>query len=756
MIEKIHRLKQLYFFALVFIATVLIASSLLLQYAIEKNAGDSRVINLAGRQRMLSQRLTKDVLALKYSCPNFSCPAKISEISNSLGEWKKAHLGLQKGDANLQLVARENSSQIVRYFSELDKPHKVMVDAIDSLLGQMKKNTLNKDAEAQMSHDIDNVIGILLENEKEFLPLMDKITFQFDSESKARITSINEFERYFLLIGIFVLAMEFVFVFRPSVLRMMELFKALMEKTDELATVNGKLNFQLEELKQLRHKADCANRAKSTFLSSMSHEIRTPLNSVIGFSDLLEKRVEGSKEKQYLQAVRSSGYLLLKLINDVLDLSKIEAGKMEIRIARVNFPQTLAEIALTFREKIEAKCLKFEFSVAQNIPEILLLDDVRIRQILFNLIGNSIKFTSKGAISVSITSNESTIGTDVSSLVDLIFVVEDTGCGMSQEYLEHIFSPFVQENNDLTIQHTGTGLGLAITKHLVELMHGEISVESVLDKGSRFTVRIPNVSVSESSAVPQSAEEFEYGSVEFDEASILIVDDVDLNRKYLKEVFSYCPNIRVFDSEDGRAALDLLKVQKIDLVLMDVRMPRINGIEAAKKVRESGPNANTKVVMITGSVFELEGIRADVNLAKYVDDYLHKPVRPSEIVKCVTKFLSHRVIESALICQKSQNEKCGEDGSAELTLEQKNVMISLYPYWQENILPLRKRMQQSFSSDDVVKLYGYLLVVSEKTNNFLLVGCCKNLKRALEDFDLSKIQAILEDVGKYEEIFFRS
>ena len=303
-----------------------------------------------------------------------------------------------------------------------------------------------------------------------------------------------------------------------------------LRKQAELAMrrANSELETAKSEANQLASQAEAANRAKSEFLANMSHEIRTPMNAILGFTELLEKKIEDELLGSYLAAISSSGKTLLGLINDLLDLSKIEAGKLSIEWEPVNVTLVIDEIERIFELQTRKKGLDLILEVDPALPKWILLDEVRLKQVLLNLIGNAIKFTESGHVRLSVGKSAAKGDT---SRIDLVFRVEDTGVGIKEEEKDRIFDRFVQQSGQSTRTFGGTGLGLAITKRLVDLIGGTIEVKSEPDKSTVFIVRLKELEVT---AVDEKDAVSDKGGIEdesvFDPATILIVEDNQFNR----------------------------------------------------------------------------------------------------------------------------------------------------------------------------------------------------------------------------------
>jgi len=265
---------------------------------------------------------------------------------------------------------------------------------------------------------------------------------------------------------------------------------------NQLEKQNKDLQKEIALRKKAEESAESANRAKSSFLANMSHEIRTPMNSIMGFTDILEQKLIDKDHKKYLSLIRAGGKSLLALINDILDLSKIEAGKMGIEYKAADICAVFEEIKNIFSYKTKEKELDFILETDPNLHSPLFFDETRIRQVLLNLVGNAVKFTESGYVKITVKGSQPD---RKQNIMDIIFSVEDTGIGIPQDQRELIFEPFEQQKGQSSSKYGGTGLGLAITKRLVEMMEGTISVESMEGRGSIFTVTIKNIRIADHS-----------------------------------------------------------------------------------------------------------------------------------------------------------------------------------------------------------------------------------------------------------------
>ncbi len=324
-----------------------------------------------------------------------------------------------------------------------------------------------------------------------------------------------------------------------------------------------------QELKEAKEEAEKAYRSKSVFLANMSHEIRTPMNAVLGFTDLLYSRINDPVLKGYLNSIKSSGNTLLNLLNDILDLSKIEAEKMRILQSPVNLFTVFEEVKHIFSLKALEKGLDYSFKIDKNIPESLLLDELRLKQILLNLIDNAIKFTEKGEIKVK----AKLIGDQDDGKVDLLISVEDTGIGVPESMQETIFESFRQQDDQDKKKYKGTGLGLAITKRLVELFKGTLKLKSKPDKGSKFEVILTDIEISDPIIIPvaDKKKKLSFDKSTLEDKVIVLVDEQKTNRDLIKEVFNNSES-KVIEGESVESILDKV-TQKVDLFILEMKNP---------------------------------------------------------------------------------------------------------------------------------------------------------------------------------------
>ncbi|MEX2428246.1 MAG: ATP-binding protein, partial [Bacteroidales bacterium] len=349
--------------------------------------------------------------------------------------------------------------------------------------------------------------------------------------------------------------------------------------------------------------ADAANSAKSAFLANMSHEIRTPMNSILGYADILQYELKEKIHREYVNSIILSAKSLLTLINDILDLSKIEADKLELQFDYVNSKSFFSEFKNIFSPKLSQKAVDLIIEITSGTPAGLYIDEVRMRQILFNLIGNAIKFTDEGEVKLKVYSENPKIveytAEKSEEFIDLVIEVSDTGAGISKEVQEEIFKPFTQAVEHR--QEGGTGLGLAITRRLVTLMNGTIKLSSALNQGTTFTIKIPDVAFLRDLEHQLPENHIDPRSVEFEDATILVADDIEHNRKFLLDALKKS-RLKILEAKDGREAYRLAKKTIPKLIISDIRMPVMDGFKLLNKIKEDEQLKHIPVIAYSASV----------------------------------------------------------------------------------------------------------------------------------------------------------
>ncbi|MBI9033919.1 MAG: cache domain-containing protein [Bacteroidales bacterium] len=412
------------------------------------------------------------------------------------------------------------------------------------------------------------------------------------------------------------------------------------EHLEDLVTKRtGELKQAFSDLKIAKERAEAANQAKSEFLANMSHEIRTPLNAIIGFADIMQETEQSNEERSYLQAILTSGKSLLSLINDILDLAKVEAGKLSIEYAPVACRDLFNDISLIFDQKTSAKGIQIKTKVSANFPYQITIDEARLRQILLNLVGNAVKFTDKGYVTIS-----AEVVKIQNEKADLKICVTDTGIGIPKHEQKRIFETFTQMDNQDSQKYGGTGLGLSITKRLTEMMNGKIEVSSEPGSGSSFCLLLKDIEVDTVMTLEESEnniDEFDLNTIYFKDASVLIVDDIPINRKVLRG-FMKNYNLIFIEAENGEQAVKLAKEFLPNLILMDLKMPVMDGFEASKQLKETEATHNIPIIAISASVLNFDRERA----FKLCNSYLKKPLQKKDLILEIKKYLEFSILEN--------------------------------------------------------------------------------------------------------------
>ncbi len=400
-----------------------------------------------------------------------------------------------------------------------------------------------------------------------------------------------------------------------------------------------------ELLRAEKISAEKANQAKSNFLANMSHEIRTPINAVMGMNEMVLRECEDENIKEYAQNIQSASNNLLSIINDILDFSKIEAGKMEIVEGTYYLSSLLNDVVNMIQIKATQKNLEFEIKIDENLPNTLYGDEVRVRQVMVNILGNAVKYTKKGSVFFHV---DGEIREDI---VYLKIAVKDTGIGIKEEDKHKLFHHFERLDMEENRNIEGTGLGLAISYNLVNQMHGKLEVESKYRIGSTFTIYLPQ-KILEQAPIGNFQEKYRSytkskqaykESFHAPDAKILVVDDNNMNLLVVKNLLKKTM-VQVTTCQSGKECLNLMKKNKYHIILLDHMMPGMDGIETLKQAKQMKENASKDAIIIALTANAIVGVR-EMYLSEGFDDYLSKPVRGQEMEEIIQKYLPEELIK---------------------------------------------------------------------------------------------------------------
>ncbi len=465
----------------------------------------------------------------------------------------------------------------------------------------------------------------------------------------------------------------------------------------------------LEELKIAKQMAESANQAKSTFLASMSHEFRTPLNAILGYTQILKSDKNLTKlQKDGLKIIQRSGEHLLMLINDILDISKIEANKLELRECDFRLSSFLTEIAELFKMRIQDKGIEFITEI--NLPLTIHADEKRLRQILLNLLSNAVKFTPQGQIIFK-----------VSKINEFIrFEVKDSGIGISPNHLETIFLPFQQVGEQNLQQNEGTGLGLAISKKMVEMMGGQLQVESELGKGSRFWFEIPLI-LSSTQILPdneQQSREIVGFKAQKSDFKILIVDDKWENRSFLKTLLMSL-KINVLEANNGEDALIKAYQFHPDAILMDIKMPIMDGIECTRRLRQDAKFEQTVIIALSANVFDEQQKKA---IEVGCNAFMSKPLNTDNLLQLLGEHCSLEWIYETDVPEKPQLPIVPPD------IEECKALFKLARSGNiQGVITTAEKLLETNPN-----LQGFIEKVSYLANNFQVIQLKKFLKQFVD------------------------
>lgn len=478
-----------------------------------------------------------------------------------------------------------------------------------------------------------------------------------------------------------------------------------------------------KELITSKDEALKANKAKSNFLANMSHEIRTPMNAILGFSEILSKHIKDNSQLGYLESIQTSGKTLLTLINNILDLSKIESGKFGFNYEAIHMKQLIQEVINMLKVKAEEKGLELKMTIVDTLPTTLVIDELRIKQILINLINNAIKFTDQGFVEVEVSTQNIT-----NTSLDLVLKVKDSGIGIPKENHKNIFQAFDQVHMQDNKKFEGTGLGLAIAQQLAKLMHGTIKLQSKEGEGSTFTITFKKVKIGEKDTKVDEKIEFDFNLVRFENATVLLVDDIKTNRDLLKE-YMKGHGIKTIEAENGVEALVAIKKHKPDLIFLDLRMPIMDGFEANDTIKKNPDWSHIPIIAITASVFNKDEQKV---VAKGFNGYVRKPASSKDILEKLRTHLKYTLVPDA------------KAPITEISFKPIENLNDLIMEIEKKVTPLLEETKKIRTMKKILLLAGLLIEIGEKYKATQLINYGEELHLACKSFNISKEKKLVQ------------
>jgi len=599
-VSSTKRLTLLYVLALSAVALLSIAGQILVQWSLVRQLSDSRVVNLAGRQRMLSQRLTMQSLLLQKADSADQRIEQQAKLAKSLKAWQRAHLALQQGDATTGLPGR-NSRRVEEMFGQVDPHFQAICELIETFKGHDPKIPLDV-TEEQLQ-------GLLLHQDA-FLAGMDQIVDQYDREAYQRVNRLKNIELTLLFITLAVLLLEGTLVFRPAVTRLRNIMRQLAETSEDLA--------------RAKEVAENANREKTKFLAKMSHELRTPMNAILGLSEVLRRGKLPPGWAPLVDTIHDSARSLMRLLNDLLDMSKLEIEPtLPLDPHPANLAHLIRRACELFSSEAQRRGLRLGVELPGEMDQGVMVDEDRFRQVLVNLVQNALKFTQQGSVTVRGEIFDQSLTT-----LSFRLLVSDTGPGIPPEAHQSIFNPFRQADRPGQKKSTeGVGLGLSIARAITQAMGGSLELGETNSEGTTFVIRLtlPKTDPSDPPLAdnrPLAANQLPAFPADL---RILVVEDTAANQVVMDAMLAELGlrGRNVFTAAEAEATLAHWHP---DCVLLDLELPDGRGLELARRWRERYETAAQGCpVLIAVTAHATAGHREACEAAGF-DGFLTKPL----------------------------------------------------------------------------------------------------------------------------------
>ena len=611
-----------YVTALMIIAVLATSSFVMVRLLIHEQHDSATYVDVSGKQRMLSQRIALFALQLSHTERKTEDDRQIRmHLTEAIDLMESDHNRLVYGLGHDEGEHRRGEHEIVYVPSSLPDNIRAHYFEDPSNLNHQVQGYLHHAKEILESdrvlYDNPDLQYLQKESSGHLLEFLNGAVNLFEDNHIGAVKRLSMIETTIFLITLIVLVAEAFFIFRPAVRH---------------------IQVKVKELKRAKYKTEMAAKAKGEFLANMSHEIRTPMNGIIGMAGLLNETKLTKIQKKYNDTIRQSSTSLLQVLNDILDYSKLDSGKMEFEDISFDFQILLEEVKsiMYVNMKKGVRCI---IAWDDSLPRYVIGDAGRIRQILHNIVGNAAKFTESGHIKMSISVVD--VHDQLEGQKMFRVCVEDTGIGIREDKQKKIFDKFSQAEETTTREYGGTGLGLSIAHRLVDLMDGEIGVNSQVGQGSEFWFTIPLKIDHNTRGVDQDKLNAHLKNVSFDGANILVVEDNDVNQIIIREILVKL-GCRVTLADNGFNGFKAVCSQKFDMVFMDCRMPVMDGYESTCKIRayekEHRVLPPNKIIALTANA--LKGDK-ELCLKAGMDDYASKPITKGEIIRVLSKWCAN-------------------------------------------------------------------------------------------------------------------